>query len=64
MNNKAVIYSVAALLALEFGVYAWLLTHGTRKDQNQLRAERYRYITLGLAAPHVGPRYRPYTLFN
>lgn len=28
-KNKIVVFSVASLLALEFGVNAWLLTHGT-----------------------------------
>ena len=34
-NNRMVVWSVAALLALEFGVNVWLLTYGTSKgNQN------------------------------
>ena len=43
-NNRIVVWPVAALLAFEFGMNAWLLSYGTRKNNSS----RYRTRALTL----------------
>ena len=64
-KNRMVVWPVAALLALEFGVNAWLLSHGTR-EHNSTAIELLNENVDGSnpAVHHIGPRSRACVSLN